>query len=414
MSGTALAAMAAPTVSAVSDTNVTLTWNAPTTAYAINGYVPSWSTDGQNWTNEPQTAALSATINGLQPGTNYSFRIACIGASVSASAQATTAVSGSRIPSQQPFSSASVWNIGIGSGATWSNATDADTEQLQGATWGVNCVEYSQPIYVGQWDDPVVEITNSDTIFPTPPQYVHVPINATPALPKGTPPNQTDAHMAFFDLTNPGIMWSYYGCVLKNGTDVTGGISAMLGSVQDVRSDQISTLNTPGANNYNFAIGTIRDWEMEAGVIKHAMRIALSYDILKSTGSTWLTNPTWPNNVEDYNGPTDYTGNVLWGVTVGIPSTVDVGSLGLTTAGLMVATALQQYGAIIRDSGGSGQVVFFAEPLCNTNHPTMVADINSDLPKMASSVFIMRNQGPNNINGGGTYPQPLPPLAIWL
>ena len=305
-----------------------------------------------------------------------------------------------RNPSDQPFSSTSFWNLPIGSGAQWSNPGDADQSQMNAANGAVNAGAWGQPIYEGQASDPTVTVTNSDSLFPVPAQQIHVPIGATPAQPYPG----GDQHMAFFDQTNPTLMWSYWGCNLNNGADVTGGISCGLGTVMDVCGDALSQMS--GIQDYNFAIGAIRHWELEAGAIHHALRYAVSTDLAKSPGSSWMDNIPWPDVLEDYSGPQVYTGNLVFGSTIGIPSDVDLSSVGLSQGGWVLATALQQYGAVMRDSGGSNQVTFYAEPQDEGN--AVLDDMRGDMGKIVPLLRVMRNQGPNSVNGGGT---PLAPLA---
>ena len=111
-----------------------------------------------------------------------------------------------RNPTDIPFASTSVWNIGIGSNAQWSSSSDVDASQLHGLNGGVTPANWGQPIYFGTASDPLVTVTNTDTSYPVPPQQIHIPIGALPAAASGT-----DAHMSFYDATQPGKMWSYLG-----------------------------------------------------------------------------------------------------------------------------------------------------------------------------------------------------------
>jgi hypothetical protein len=139
-----------------------------------------------------------------------------------------------RNPTDIPFSSSSVWNIGIGSNAQWSLSTDVDARQLHSLNGAVNAGAWGQPIYFGTASDPLVTVTNTDPLFPVPPQQIHIPANALPAI-------GTDTHMAFYDATQPGKMWSYFGCRFVNGHDVTGGITTALGGVWDTTGDGITS-----------------------------------------------------------------------------------------------------------------------------------------------------------------------------
>lgn len=297
-----------------------------------------------------------------------------------------------RDPDLQPFSSASVWNAGIGSGAQWSRPEDSDTLDLRAPSTWINAGEWSMPFYVGAATDPLVTVTCTDTLYPVPPQRIHMPAGAVPAMPVNG-----DRHMNFFDETRPGLMWSYWGCSGNTETGFTAG----LGTVDHVCAD------LPG--DYNFGIGTIRQWELDAGAIHHALRIVLPTSRTRSPGSTWTQGIPWPMSHEDYNGPTEYTGNVIFGSTIGIPASVPLSSLGLTSGGLLLATALQTYGAMLRDTAGAdGPLLFFAEP--SAEGSVVLAQMRSDLPKIQALLCVLRNQSPGTVNGGGKpiAPTPLP------
>jgi hypothetical protein len=311
---------------------------------------------------------------------------------------------GTREPWDQPFSSTSVWNTPIGSGAQWSDpATDAGTAQLITVNGVINAGNWGQPVYVAGAGDPVITVTDTDTDEPIRPQTLHSPIDAIPAPPSAA---GGDHHMAWFDLTQPTNMFSYYACSFNNGNDVTGGVTCRLGGVWDACGDGVTNSMAPGSD-YNFAIGTIRHWELQAGKIQHVLRYSDSSDLAKSPGPTWTSNIPWPNTHEDLNGPNcgaadgnGYCGTLDAGLTLGIPASVNLNSLGLSQGGMMIATALQQYGAIWRDSGGHNQITFYAEPQ-DDNDP-LVNQARGDMNKIVPLLRVLLNQGPNSINGGGT------------
>ena len=256
----------------------------------------------------------------------------------------------------------------------------------------------------------MVTVTCSDNLYPVSPQSIHIPKNATPAL-----PTNGDRHMAFFDLTQPNKMWSYFGCSLNNGVDVIGGISAALGGVYDACGGGINTIgNRPAyytgtSGDYNFAIGTIRDWELTAGVIQHTLRFACSDSAIKAPGTDWITNIPWPDHHSDYNVQ-NYTGQLLYGSTIGIPASVNLAILGLSQGGLIFAKGLQQYGAIMRDAGGTNQVTFYAEPISDSNaNATLLNQMRNDMGKIVPQLRVLLNQGPTSVNGGGTPLVALPP-----
>ena len=73
-----------------------------------------------------------------------------------------------RNPTDIPFASSSVWNIGIGSNAQWSASTDVDASQLHGLNGAINAGAWGQPIYFGTASDPLVTVTNTDPLYPVP------------------------------------------------------------------------------------------------------------------------------------------------------------------------------------------------------------------------------------------------------
>jgi hypothetical protein len=319
-------------------------------------------------------------------------------------ASAQTALdNGAREPWMQPFNSTSVWNTPIGSNAIWSNPSDLDTIALNTPNGTINAGSFGQPFFRGQESDPLVTFTNIDTLAPLIPQQIHCPATATPAgpFPGG------DCTMTLFDATNPGLMWSYHSCSFNNGQDVTGGVTAEFGQVDNVCGTGVDAdSNTFG---YNFGIGTIRLWELAAGSIQHSLRFAAPAGMLASPGPAWDQNVPWPNTHVDFNSQDLYTGNLLAGCTIGIPNSVDLSGLGLSPGGYLLAITLQTYGAIWRDSSDSDGIVFFAEPAAEGD--PLIDDMRMDMSLICSVLAVLRNQGPTSINGGGL-PLISPPAAL--
>jgi hypothetical protein len=312
-----------------------------------------------------------------------------------------------RNPWDIPFSSSSVWNIGIGRDAKWGADGDPDVIQLRQQKGVVNAGSWGQPIYFGKLSDPLVTVRNTDRIFPLAPQRIHIPVQARPAAPAGG-----DAHMAFYDAAQPGRLWSYFGVAFDNGRDVTGGLTARLGGVWDTAADGVTNTTSPGSD-YNFAVGTITSYDLAHGAIRHAVRVAIGRTALRSPGRTWTDGIPWPNTHEDYDGPKTYTGKITAGSSFGIRDTIRLEDLGLSQGGLMLAKALQDYGAIWRDSCGDGYFAFYSTPENEAN--SLVRQMRADLPKIMPHVSIMRNQGPASVNGGGqSRVAPLPPVDARL
>jgi hypothetical protein len=104
--------------------------------------------------------------------------------------------------------------------------------------------------------------------------------------------------------------------------------------------------------------GLIRIRELEAGQINHA----LAFSIPDTERGVY----TWPASRTD--GTTTGLAAIPAGTHFRIAPNVDLSSLHLTPAGLIIARAVQHYGMIVRDTGGS--VAFYAEdPTTTTGDP---------------------------------------------
>jgi hypothetical protein len=242
-------------------------------------------------------------------------------------------------------------------------------------------------------------------------------------------------HMNFFDRTQPGKMFSCYSCVVNNAdanggvtsstttiTYVYGGIYDTTGSgVYPIGNTSFPAVGTGNVGMDNYGIGSIRDWEITAGIIPHALRYTLPNEVLSSPGNYFTDNIPWPNVGEDYCGPPAqytgcaaqlYTGNIPYGATIGIPASVNLASLGLTPGGLMIAKALQTYGSVIRDAGSQAYTLY-TENLSSANLAIVANQMQPDMRKIVPQLRIMTNQstnGTSNVNGGGAYPPTAAPI----
>jgi hypothetical protein len=305
-----------------------------------------------------------------------------------------------RDPAMQPFTSDSVYNLGIGSNATWSAPSDPDTVDLIAGAIVVNAGAYSTPVYIGTTSDPLVKVTSSDTVYPVPDQRIRVPATATPSNPQDG--SATNGTMVFFDRTQPGFMWAGSSCIRNSD----GSITCLSMQIDNVCSDFVTHDISVGGTNTG--AGLIRLWELQAGAINHALRFSLPTSRVNSPGPSWDVNIPWPNGHEDFNGPTAYTGNVDFGSTIGIPTSVNLAALGLSSGGMVIGRALQKYGAIMRDTGGSQGATFYVEQAAEGN--AILSQMRADVDILRPYLRIMRNQAVGTPNGGGTYPTPVAQL----
>ena len=248
-----------------------------------------------------------------------------------------------RDPFLWPFATTSPWNAPVGSGALFASATDPRTLDLE-ALPGVNvdAAAYSQPIYRASGSDPLRTVTDSHGAT----QY-RVPDTATPAA-------GTDADLHVVDPTDQWVDECWNARRLASGdltcgyhvrTDLTGS-----GVTGGVRAAGVSAMG-----------GLLRQWELDAAQIDHAVALALP-DTAQARG------PIWPATAQDGNAVTAYSGHIPLGTLLAIPSSVDVTTLGLTPGGLVLAHALQDFGAYDVDSTGAGvPAALDADPSAETD-----------------------------------------------
>ena len=292
-----------------------------------------------------------------------------------------------RDPTLQPYSHLSLWNTAIGSGAQWSYPQDADTRDLRKWQIVINAGLWSVPIYTASPTDHFVYFKDTDNLWPVPDQYLRAPSGMTVA----GPVVGGDHNLTLFDASKRWV-WTYSECTTTNGA-LASGFQCGLAQQEDVCD--------VGLGPYTGG-GVIRSWELKAGSIKHMLRFSLNVAALRS-GPTWTTGLQWPAIHEDYNGPSAYKGNLLFGSTIGIPQSVNLSSFGLSSSGLALARALQDYGAMVRDAN-TCCLTFYAEAAAE-GMPEL-NDMRTDSAKLLPYLSVLRNQSPSTPNGGGVPRQP--------
>jgi hypothetical protein len=305
---------------------------------------------------------------------------------------------GSRDPTIQPLRSYNIWNRAIGGEAIWSKRDDADTQAIvhsaNGATINSGC--WSFPVYVAQTRDPIGYFaTPTNNVMPISFGY-HTPLAA------GVRPScGTDTNITLYDPTHR-YMQEFLGCSALSGP--TRGYRCYDNLVTDVCEGQ-----NPTGTFTSWTPGLIRVSEIQKGLIPHMLRYAMPATMTKPPAKWWQV--AWPQYQVDICAATCYSGVVPAGATVGIPSTIDLNTLGLTPAGLALATALQNYGAIQRATGGAAPqgIILYAEQAAETKTKSQLADMRSDFPTIQPYLRIMRNQSSNNVNGGGNPLEPPQP-----
>nr|WP_294514059.1 hypothetical protein [uncultured Rhodopila sp.] len=309
--------------------------------------------------------------------------------------------SGTRDPSQTPFASTSVFNLPLGSGAQWqANA------QLSGANAFINTADgsgYNENIYTGTASDPLVTVTNTAGAGGTPGTFqVHIPAGAVPAP-------GSDETLSVDDTTSD--TWYSFGGFQWTGTN-TATVSQ--GSGESDFGSGITVANS----NWDEGVGTLRESDLQSGSIDHMLRMELPIDMLESyskTSVSTLAPYAWPQTQEDGfaingNGGPPYSGTIPFGVTIGIPaSAVEPAAVTANAGANMLWKALQDHGAMVRDSGGSGNTVIFQADQTVSQSDPLIQGMEQYSAQIMAATEILANQGPNSVNGGGTPIVPLDP-----
>jgi hypothetical protein len=303
--------------------------------------------------------------------------------------------SGTRDPSQVPFASDSVFNLPLGSGAQWQQ-----NGQLASANAYINTASasgYNENIYTGSGSDPLVTVTNFAGAGGTPGTFqVHIPAGAQPAP-------GSDGTLSVDDTTN-GTWYSF------GGFHWTGSNSATVaqGSAESDSGSGIADDNS----DWDEGVGTLRESDLQAGTIDHMLRVELPTSMLESVSNSayQLASYAWPQTQEDGNGPSLYSGTVPFGVTIGIPAYVaEPANVAANPGANMLWQALQDHGAMVRDSGGGGNTVTFQADQNVSPDDPLIQGMEQYSSEIIGATQILTNQGPNSVNGGGTPIVPLDP-----
>lgn len=296
------------------------------------------------------------------------------------------AIRRTRDASLWPFAADSPWNLGVGSGAQFAPLSDPRTASLiRDDIWPwVNADTFSHPVYRATLTDPMATVHDDRNANPDA-QY-RIPLNAAPSAGNGS---YSDADLHVVDPTDRWVdeSWSmrkqtatYWLTGYHQRVDLHGS-----GMDNGVRAASVSALG-----------GLVRQWELDQGEIRHALALALD-------SSQMRRGPVWPAKTEDWaNG--DYAGALPMGTFVAVPPGVDLSALNLSRAGLVMARALQRYGAYVVDTAGAFS--FYAEPGTAKQD---VDDLRNDVRAVRALLRVVANNGPQSVNGGGSYTVPPPP-----
>jgi hypothetical protein len=199
-------------------------------------------------------------------------------------------------------------------------------------TWGT-------PVYWAGQGDPAYAVRQ--TRYYLPPEF------ASLRIPRGAKPmSAADGEMTVYDLERGYIAWlsrAVYDAA-SDTWSAGGGSIAYLGSngVLGSLAGSDDHRNTGSHRGLNGAVVAARYDEVQAGAIEHALRIGVRG---ASTGFLWPMSGSDGRSTDPY-APKQ-------GARLRIQPGIDLSRLGLAPDALVLARALQRYGAIIGDSTGA-------------------------------------------------------------
>ncbi len=341
-----------------------------------------------------------------------------------------------------PFSSASPWNVPVGSGAQY-----VPVPGLAGLGTGLNFNDrWTSSVVVTAASDPTVHVLvnaswpTSNWMFlahgkpncgNTPEDeaeilsWVHASPPAFPANPWSTlsdveahqilPAAYHNAHDRFraevhmkpgvcASPDNDGLMavfqpdgWvldTYATVILSNGDIVSDGLASFV----DARGDGTGWWNGRRASMIPSFAGLIRTGELAHGKILHALAATIFTGLL-------ARHAVWPAYAFDRHADA-YAGSLPMGALLAIPPNVDIGALGLSPTGLVLARAAQDYGVYIVDSTGGAGMTIMAE----LNDPDIRwAGWQNDVAAVVHHLQWITNNGVSSVGGGGHPRGPLAP-----
>jgi hypothetical protein len=282
----------------------------------------------------------------------------------------------------RPFNSPSPWNTPVATNAAVdpnSATLISDFSTIAGQTeFWINIQDYSVPVY---WVDSTITAMvtvnasfggtgfrtgiASDSVVPgTGP--APIPVGATAAA-------GTDRHLAIVDRTL-GKEWGFWDAA-NGASGWTAGLAATLDLTgTGVRPPERNTPwwagHGPRACGFGLIAGLITADDLRCGTIDHALVIAYSH-----IKSRYYTPPA--SSAQGTTADALSTRGILCGGQIQLDPTLDVTTLGLSPAGLMIARALQKYGAFVGDYSGATSLYGEASTAAQTYFGTGILDNGS-------------------------------------
>ena len=326
-----------------------------------------------------------------------------------------------------PVSRLSTWPIGINYEERWTVAvalatpSDPETTFLFSPNWGrtstwsfldrgghtcgnghaaeQNLLRYASPRIQTECNYYSTTSSTNDHLWVAPASYHPASQDWRPTLrlpPDACPSPDSDGLLAVFQPD--GWVLDSYATVIVSGGVVLGTMASWI----DVRGDGTGWWNGRRASMLPSFAGLIRNGEIAAGRIPHALAMQVPPRLLRRAA-------VWPAYAFDRDS--GYSGTLPMGTLLAIPPQVDIARLGLSPPGLVIARAAQDYGIYIVDRGGDGLTI-----LAELGDPDVRWGGGGDPPwwkdleQIRNVLQRVVNNSATNRGGGGTLRAALPPL----
>ena len=303
------------------------------------------------------------------------------------------------------FRADSPWNVDIKPGATWHGASHPVTAEIRktsisggGTVYAVNAQNYAINVFYASPGGPTQTIRVRDIYGPggVPRYDFHV----TVPWPSGTHPAQgTDGHLSIHDPDGVTCHEFWY-LRLVGGTYEAATYSRTRkdGTGWRLFPDQESGMIAPHSRNPAEATagsgacravsvgllgGLITKEDVDAGVINHALALALPRAMIKRGPRV----PPADAISSNYDGDSSSVGPIAYSMRFALPPSVNIGSLGMSDEWEMVADAFQRKGGYPVDVGGNGgrEVMIYTQyPGAFAFGTALRSRQSTDFPKIVS------------------------------
>lgn len=250
------------------------------------------------------------------------------------------------------FNDQSPWNTPIGS----SPAIDPDSDALiadfaTSSTWpflGINIASYGIPVY---WADSSTPLANVNTTILGGEGFHDQNPTAVPIPSEAQPDPDSDGHMCIIDRAL-GTEWGFWQASHQGGSDWNCSVCAAADlngtGVRPPKDGQQDWWLSHGSRACGFPLiaGLITVEEMQAGRIEHALVIAYPH-----IRSRYYTPPA--STAQGTTAEALPDRGVPCGGRIQLDPSLDLNTLGLTASGMIIARALQEYGAFVGDYSGA-------------------------------------------------------------